>query len=88
MAFPLSKAIKLAASPEGRKAIQQAARVARSEEGRKLMSQAQKVARSPEGRKLIEQAVAAAKRSSQTAKASTNGDRLEAIRNFVFKPKP
>ena len=87
MPSPLSRAIKLAVSPSGRKAIGQAVRIARTEEGRKLMAQAQKVARSPEGRKLIEQAISAAKLTGQTAKAPENKERLAALRSRLLSRK-
>jgi hypothetical protein len=87
VASPLGRAIKLAASPSGRKAIQQAVRVARTDEGRKLMAQAQRVARSPEGRKLIEQALSAAKATGKTAQSAESKERLAALRSLLLKRK-
>ena len=87
MPSPLGRAIKLAVSPSGRKAIGQAVRIARTEEGRKLMIQAQRVARSPEGRKLIEQAISAAKRTGETAKAPEHKERPAALRSRLLRRK-
>jgi len=88
VAFPLGRAIKFAASPSGRRAIEQAVRIARTEEGRKLMTQAQRVARSPDGRKLIEQALSAAKATGETAKSAESKQRLAALRSLLLKRKP
>jgi len=87
MPSPLGKAIKLAASPEGRRAIHKAARFARSEEGRKLMAQAHQVVRTPEGRKLIEQAFATARRTTDQPTSSGSDARLAALRKF-FSQNP
>ena len=85
---PLTKAVSLATSPAGRKALRQAVRVARSDEGKKLISQVRKVATSQEGRKLIVQAREAAKQAGGVARSSANHGRLEAIRAALAKHKP
>jgi hypothetical protein len=85
---PLTKALGLAVSPAGRKALRQAVSVARSAEGKKLISQARKVATSPEGRKLIAHARKAATEASAAAKSPTNRHRIDAIRAALAKRKP
>ena len=83
MFSPLGKAIGIALSPRGRKAIRHAVRAARSEEGRKLMAQAHKVATGPEARKVVENAKRAAVRVSTTAKAPENVQRLDELKRAV-----
>jgi hypothetical protein len=80
---PLGKALGLAVSPQGRKAIRAAVRAARSEEGRKLVAQAHKVATGPEARKLVEQAKRTATRVTETAKAPENVRRLDELKRAV-----
>ncbi len=82
---PLAKALSLAASPAGRKALRQAVKVARSDEGKKLISQARKVASSPEGRKLLTQAREAAKQAGVTARSHATRERIDAIRSVISK---
>ncbi len=84
---PLTKALALAVSPAGRKALRQAVSVARSDEGKKLISQARKVATSPEGRKLIDHARKAATEAAALAKSPASRGRLEAIRASLAKLK-
>jgi hypothetical protein len=83
MFSPLGKAIGLAVSPRGRKAIRHAVRAARSEEGRKLMAQAHKVATGPEARKLAGQARRVAERVGETAKTPENARRLDELKRVV-----
>jgi hypothetical protein len=69
---PLGKAIKFAASPAGRKAIQRAVRLARSEEGRKLIQQAKRTAQA----------------TGRAATAPETKERLAALRSRLLQRKP
>ena len=62
MFSPIGKAILLANTPAGRRAIRQAIALARSEEARRLAARAHELATGPEGKKLIGHARNAARR--------------------------
>jgi DNA-binding MarR family transcriptional regulator len=68
----LGKAIKLASSPTGRKAIRRAVLIARSEEGRKLIQQAKRTAQA----------------TGRAATAPETKERLAAIRSRLLQRKP
>ena len=84
----ISKAIKFASSPAGRKVIQEAIRIARTEEGRKLIAQARKVASSPEGKRLLANAAALVNAPKQTARNAEDSKLRQTIRDGFANRKP
>jgi hypothetical protein len=70
--YSLAKAIKLASSPAGRKAIQRAVVIARSEEGRKLIQQAKQTAQA----------------GARAATTPENKERLAALSSRLLQRKP
>ena len=80
---PILRGVGLAASPNGRKLIRQAAKYARSDDGKKLIAQAKKVAGSPEARKLATQTARAARHIAGSANTPENQQRVKAAAKYL-----
>jgi hypothetical protein len=80
---PIVKGLRIAASPQGRRAIKATAAFARSEQGRAVFAQAKSVATSPTARKLAAQAAHAAKQIGETAKDADNRRRIKSAATYV-----